>query len=185
MCPGLLWCRFVLEHDLEQAADGIVHVQYFFDCSLAPAVELALSAVLVVAAIIDQTSSRSLADHVTAMYAPYGQRPDPNLLYGLVYTVAAVGALLWLPVIRTVRSRSRSAPVLAVAVTTITAALALLLLVSTEYGAQTSRPCGASWLSCRPPRGPSRLCCSVTAGLVDEPLAALSLPFDSRGGRLA
>jgi hypothetical protein len=28
--------------------------------------------------------SRSLADHVTAMYAPYGKRPDPNLLYGLV-----------------------------------------------------------------------------------------------------
>jgi hypothetical protein len=28
---GLLRCRFVREHDLEQAADGVVHVQYFFD----------------------------------------------------------------------------------------------------------------------------------------------------------
>ena len=101
---------------------------------------VALSAVLVIAAIIDQTGSRSLADHATTMYAPYGKRPDPNLLYGLVYTVAVVGALLWLPVIRAVRSRSRSAPVLAVAVSTITAALALLLLASTEYGAQIFPP---------------------------------------------
>ena len=93
-----------------------------------------------VVAIIDQTGGRSLADHATAMYAPYGKRPDPNLLYGLVYTVAAVGALLWLPVIRVVRSRRRSAPVLAVVVTTITAALALLLLVSSEYGAQIFPP---------------------------------------------
>ena len=92
------------------------------------------------AAIIDQAGSRSLADHAAAMYAPYGKRPDPNLLYGLVYTVAAVGALLWLPVIRAMRSRSRSAPVLAVVVTTITAALALILLASTEYGTQIFPP---------------------------------------------
>ena len=101
---------------------------------------VALSAVLVLAAIIDQAGSRSLADHAAAMYAPYGKRPDPNLLYGLVYTVAAVGALLWLPVIRAMRSRSRSAPVLAVVVTTITAALALILLASTEYGTQIFPP---------------------------------------------
>jgi hypothetical protein len=101
---------------------------------------VALSAVLVVVAIIDQTGGRSLADHVTAMYAPYGKRPDPNLLYGLVYTVGAIGALLWLPVIRSVRSRRRSAPVLAIVVTTITAALAVLLFVATEYGAQIFPP---------------------------------------------
>jgi hypothetical protein len=105
--------------------------------------------------------SRSLADHATAMYTPYGKRPDPNLLYGLVYTVAAVGALLWLLVIRAVRSRRRSAPVLAVVVTTITAALALLLLVSTDYGAQIFRHCGAS---CRPLPESSRLCCSFAVG---------------------
>ena len=101
---------------------------------------VALSAVLVVAAIIDQAGGRSLADHATAMYAPYGKQPDPNLLYGLIYTVAAVGALLWLLVIRSVRSRRRSAPVLTVVVTVITAALALLLLVTTEYGAQIFSP---------------------------------------------
>jgi hypothetical protein len=100
---------------------------------------VALSAALAVAAIIDQADGRSLADHA-AMYAPYGKQPDPDLLYGLVYAVAAAGTLLWLPVIRSVRLRSRPAPVLAVVVTTVTAALALLLLGSTEYGTQIFPP---------------------------------------------
>jgi peptidoglycan/LPS O-acetylase OafA/YrhL len=101
---------------------------------------IVLSAVLVVVAIIDQTGGRSLADHVTTMYAPYGKRPDPSLLYGLVYAVAAIGALLWLLVLRVVQSRGRSAPILTVVVTTVTAALALLLLASSEYGAQIFPP---------------------------------------------
>jgi hypothetical protein len=101
---------------------------------------IVLSAVLVVVAIIDQAGGRSLAEHAAAIYAPYGKRPDPSLLYGLVYTVAAVGALLWLLVLRVVQSRGRSAPILAVVVTTVTAALALLLLVSSEYGAQIFPP---------------------------------------------
>jgi hypothetical protein len=101
---------------------------------------IALSAVLVVVAIIDQTGGRSLAEHAAAIYAPYGKRPDPSLLYGLVYTVAAVGALLWLLVLRAVQSRGRSAPILAVVVTTVTGALALLLFVSREYGAQIFPP---------------------------------------------
>lgn len=99
-----------------------------------------LSAVLAVVAIIDQAGGRSLADHVTAMYAPYGKQPDPDLLYGLVYAVAAVGALLWLAVIRAVRARRRSASVLAVVVTVITAALALLLFGVSEYGTQIFPP---------------------------------------------
>jgi hypothetical protein len=101
---------------------------------------IALSVVLVVVAIIDQAGGRSLADHAAAIYAPYGKRPDPSLLYGLVYTVAAIGAALWLLVLRVVQSRGRSAPILTVAVTTVTAALALLLLVSSEYGAQIFPP---------------------------------------------
>jgi hypothetical protein len=91
-------------------------------------------------AIIDQTGGRSLADHAATMYAPYGKRPDPDLLYGLVYTVAAVGALLWLLVLRAVQSRGRSAPILTVVVTAITAALALLLLATAEYGTQIFPP---------------------------------------------
>ena len=101
---------------------------------------IVLSAVLMVVAIIDQTGGRSLADHVTTMYAPYGKRPDPSLLYGLVYAVAAIGALLWLLVLRVVQSRGRSAPILTVVVTTVTAALALLLFVLSEYGAQIFPP---------------------------------------------
>jgi hypothetical protein len=101
---------------------------------------MVLSAVLVVVAIVDQTGGRSLADHVTTMYAPYGKHPDPSLLYGLVYAVAAIGALLWLLVLRVVQSRGRSAFILTVVVTTVTAALALLLFVSSEYGAQIFPP---------------------------------------------
>jgi hypothetical protein len=63
--------------------------------------------------------------------------------------VAAIGASLWLLVLRVVRSRGRSAPILAVVVTTVTAALALFLLVSSEYGAQIF-----------PPQESSRPCCS-------------------------
>jgi hypothetical protein len=99
-----------------------------------------LSAVLLVAAIIDQIGGHSLSDHATALYAPYGQRPDPNLVYGLVYTVAAAGVVLWLLVLRAARSRRRSAPVLAVVVIAITAALAMLLLFSTEYGGRIFPP---------------------------------------------
>jgi len=106
----------------------------------AVALAIGLSAVLAVVAIIDQTGGHSLADHAAAMYAPYGKRPDPDLLYGLVYTVAAVGAVLWLLVARSVRSRRRSARVLAVVVTVTTAALALLLLGLSEYGTQIYPP---------------------------------------------
>ena len=99
-----------------------------------------LSVVLAAAGVVDQTGGHSLTEHATAVYAPYGVSPDPSLLYGLVYTVAAVGTLLWLLVFRAVRSHRRSAPVLAVAVVTITAALGVLLLATTEYGAQIFPP---------------------------------------------
>jgi hypothetical protein len=101
---------------------------------------IVLSAALAVAAIIDQAGGRSLADHAATMYAPYGKQPDPYLLYGLIYAVAAVGALLWLAVIRAVRARRQSASVLAVVVTAVTAALALLLFGASEYGTQIFPP---------------------------------------------
>ena len=99
-----------------------------------------LSAVLVAAGIIDQVGVHSLTDHATAMYAAYGNRPDPNLLYGIVYTVAVVGLLLWLLVDRAVRAGRRSTPALAVVVSTVTAVLAATLFVSTEYGTQIFPP---------------------------------------------
>ena len=48
--------------------------------------------------------------------------------------------MLWLPVVRSVRSHRRSAWVLAVVMSTITAALALLLLGTSEYGTQIFPP---------------------------------------------
>ena len=99
-----------------------------------------LSAVLLVAAVVDQAGGQGLIHHATAVYAPYGKEADPNLLYGLVYTVAVVGALLWLLVFRAARAHRRSAPILAVTTVVVTAALAVLLLATTEYGAQIFPP---------------------------------------------
>ena len=101
---------------------------------------VALSAVLLVAAVVDQAGGQSLVDHAAAVYAPYGTEADPNLLYGLVYTVAVVDVLLSLLVFRAARAHRRSAPVLAVTTVVVTAALAVLLLATTEYGAQIFPP---------------------------------------------
>ena len=101
---------------------------------------VALSAVLLVAAVVDQAGGQSLVDHAAAVYAPYGKEADPNLLYGLVYTVAVVDVLLSLLVFRAARGHRRSAPVLAVTTVVVTAALAVLLLATTEYGAQIFPP---------------------------------------------
>src|ERR1044072_8604869 len=101
---------------------------------------IALSVVLVVAALIDQVGGRSLAAHATDMYAPYGKQPSSGLLYGLLYTVAVVGALLWSVVLRPARRAGRSAPVLAVVLTVVRAGLAVLLLAAAEYGAAIFPP---------------------------------------------
>ena len=66
---------------------------------------IALSVVPVIVAIIDQTGHRSLADHVIAMYAPYGKRPDPNLIYGLVYILATLPAAAGLLAVVLLRRR--------------------------------------------------------------------------------
>ena len=101
---------------------------------------VALSAVLLVAAVVDQAGGQSLVDHAAAVYAPYGKEADPNLLYGLVYTVAVVDVLLSLLVFRAAWAHRRSAPILAVTTVVVTAALAVLLLATTEYGAQIFPP---------------------------------------------
>jgi hypothetical protein len=106
--------------------------------ALASAAAVGLSVVLAAAAVVDQVGGRGLVEHASALYAPYGKRADPGLLYGLVYAVAAIGAALWLLVLRAVRSRL--APALAAVVTAVTAALAVLLLASTEYGGRIFPP---------------------------------------------
>jgi hypothetical protein len=96
----------------------------------------ALSAVLGVAALFDQAAVHHLTDHADAMYARHGKEVGAGVLYGLLYTIAAIGALLWLLPLRAVRSGSRWAAALTVGVATVTAALAVVLLVSREYGEQ-------------------------------------------------
>jgi hypothetical protein len=101
---------------------------------------VALSAVLAAATAVDHAGAHSLIDHATALYAPSGTPPDPALLYGLVYAVAAVEALLWLAVLHAVRSSSRWTTSLTVAVVAITAALGALLLTASEYGQRIFPP---------------------------------------------
>jgi hypothetical protein len=83
----------------------------------------------------DQLGGQSLLEHATAMYAPHGKEPDASLLYGLVYGVAGLDAVLWLSVLRPARWRSRAAAgVVLGLVAAVTGALALALLLATEYG---------------------------------------------------
>ena len=103
-------------------------------------VAVALSVLLAAAAIVDQAGGHTLSDHANAVYASTGKQPSASLLYGLVYAVAAVNALLWLFVLRVARSRRRSAAVLAVIVAAVTAGLAVVLLVSSEYDARIFPP---------------------------------------------
>jgi hypothetical protein len=106
----------------------------------AVAAAMALSIVLAAAAIADQVGGRTLVDHAAAVYASSGEQPSAGLLYGLVYSVAAIDTLLWLPALRAARSHRRSAPVLAVTGIVVSAGLAVLLLVSSEYGERIFPP---------------------------------------------
>jgi hypothetical protein len=108
--------------------------------SLSVVSAVGLSLVLVVVAVVDQVGGHGLADHAAAIYAPAGTKAAPGLLYGLVYTVAAVDVMLWFLVFRAVRARRRWAPGLAVGVVVITAVLAVTLLVSSEYGSRIFPP---------------------------------------------
>src|SRR6266702_1902922 len=123
---------------------------------------------------------RGRGDHAAAMYAPYGKRPDPSLLYGLVYTVAAVGALLWLLVLRAVQSRGRSAPILAVVVTPVHGALDLLLLSS---GADRGGDAGGRGRSRSRPAASAGRVVSGGAGVARSPRRARARPCPARTRR--
>ncbi|GIG68903.1 hypothetical protein [Phytomonospora endophytica] len=95
---------------------------------------IVLSAVLAGAAIVDQASIHGLRDHSEAMYEPYGVPANPGALYGILYTVAVVGALLWIPAILGARKGKRWAAVMSVIAVVITAGLALTVFATAEYG---------------------------------------------------
>jgi hypothetical protein len=68
------------------------------------------------------------------LYAPYHADPHPGLLYGLLYTIAVVQAMVWSAALVGFRSSRRLGRVLAVTATVVTLGLAVLLLTATEYG---------------------------------------------------
>ncbi|MFF0343741.1 hypothetical protein [Kribbella sp. NPDC004875] len=99
-----------------------------------------LSVLLAAIAIIDQTGSRSLGEHATSAYAAYGKHASEGALYGLLYGVAVLDALLWLAVAGLARSHRLIAGVLGVLVVLLTASLGVTLLVVSEYGVRPYPP---------------------------------------------
>jgi hypothetical protein len=93
-----------------------------------------LSVLLAVVAVIDQAGRGSLLDHAATAYAQHGKQVSAGSLYGLVYGVAVIDALLWLLVAGLARSRQLIAAIVGVFVVLLTAALGITLLVSSEYG---------------------------------------------------
>lgn len=99
-----------------------------------------LSLVLAVVAIVDQAGSRSLFEHSVSVYAPYGKEVQSGSVYGLVYGVAAVNALLWLAVVGLARTPRPVAVGVAGIAIALTLTMALLLLFVTEYGVRPFPP---------------------------------------------
>jgi hypothetical protein len=99
-----------------------------------------LSLVLAVVAIVDQSGGRSLFDHAASVYAPYGKTITSGTVYGVVYAVAVVNALIWLAVVAVAR---RPRPVVigvAVLAVLLTLGAGLTLLFVTEYGVHPFPP---------------------------------------------
>lgn len=74
--------------------------------ALALTIGFALSLASIAGLLVDQISLHNLADHVNAQYAPYGKVPDPDVLFGYLYTTAGLGAAVWLIAIRGVADES-------------------------------------------------------------------------------
>ena len=107
---------------------------------------VALSLAVGVAAAVDQAGGGELAAYTRDMYAAYGKEASPGLLYGLLYTVAVLGALLWLPTALAAWAGKRWTPVPAVVALLVTGGLAATVLAAAEYG-QALFPPMWGWLS--------------------------------------
>ena len=66
--------------------------------------------------------------------------PGAGVVYGLGYSVAAIGVLLWLATLGGARSGRLWASWAAVVATFVTAGLAVTLLAASEYGEQVYPP---------------------------------------------
>ena len=102
--------------------------------TLALRVGLALSLMSAIGLFIDQTTTRSLAQHVSAQYSPYGAVPDPNVLFAYLYATAGLAVAAWLIVLRGVRSRKSWVRLFASMTFLVGATLAVFNLVVTEHG---------------------------------------------------
>ena len=105
-------------------------------------VAVGLSVLIAAVAIVDQLGSRSLIEHAATGYAAYGKHVSAGALYGMLYGVAVLDAVLWLLVAGLARSHRLIAAGLGVGVVLLTAALGITLLAASEYGAH---PYPALW----------------------------------------
>ena len=103
---------------------------------LALSIGLALSLASIAGLLVDQMSVHSLSDHVRAQYSPYGEVPDPNVLFVYLYMTAGLGVVAWLIALRGARRRKPWVPWLAGMTFVVGATLAVFNLVITEHGTQ-------------------------------------------------
>jgi len=104
--------------------------------TLALSIGLALSLASIAGLLVDQMSVHSLADHVSAQYSPYGNVPDPNVLFTYLYMTSGVGVVAWMIAIRGARRQKPWIPLLAGMAFVVGAVLAVFNLVVTEHGTQ-------------------------------------------------
>ncbi|OAP25476.1 hypothetical protein A4R44_03860 [Amycolatopsis sp. M39] len=100
----------------------------------------AASVLALFATIIDQAGNQSLYGYTEAAYASHGVRPDPGLVYAILYAVAVTVIVLWGLMFLSSRARGWWAPVLSAVPAVVTATIALLLLTATEYGERVFSP---------------------------------------------
>ena len=95
-----------------------------------------IALIALIALILDQMNGYTLARHVEALYAPHDLDPDPNVLFGYLYAVGAIGILLWLATIWGIIQRKRGARVVATIVFVLGTSVALFNVFVSEYGMQ-------------------------------------------------
>jgi hypothetical protein len=103
-------------------------------------IAVGLSILLAALAIVDQAGSRSLADHAVSAYAAHGKSASTAALYGMLYGVAVLGALLWLLVAGLARSHRLIAAGIGVLAVLLTASLGVTMLTASEYGVHPYPP---------------------------------------------
>lgn len=95
---------------------------------------LLLTVTTLIASVIDQARVHSIADHVTALYAPLGLHPDPNVLSGFLDAIGAFGTVLWLTMIWAVSRHKPWARVVSRLIFVVATGVGLLVLSASEYG---------------------------------------------------